>query len=90
MTVISVLMERYHYCRQYQQMLANENLKKKFIAYIMNQFIKFGTDSNLSINILDYEEIECPCAVYEGNKVDLGMLNKNGEADYNVWYHCLS
>ena len=53
-------------CRQYQQMLANENLKKKFIAYIMNQFIKFGTDSNLSINIiLDYEEIECPCAIYE-------------------------
>ena len=78
-------------CRQYQQMLANENMRKKFIAYIMNQFIKFGTDSNISINIiLDYEEIECPCAIYEGNKVDLGMLNKNGEVVYNVWYHCLS
>ena len=79
-------------CEKYQQMLANENLKKKIISYIMNQFIKFGMDSNLSINIiLDYEDIECPCAIYEGRKMDLEMLrNKNGEADYNVWYHCMS
>ena len=58
----------------------------------MDQFIKFGMDSNLSVNIiLDYEDIECPCAIYKGSKVDLEMLkNKNGEADYNVWYHCMS
>ena len=58
----------------------------------MNQFINVGMDSNLSINIiLDYEDIECPCAIYEGGKMDLKMLrNKNGEADYNVWYHCMS
>ena len=57
-------------CRQYHQMLGNENLKKEVITYIINQFIKFGTDSNLSINILDYEEIECPCAIHKGNKVE--------------------
>ena len=58
----------------------------------MDQFIKFGMDSNLSINIiLDYEDIEHPCAIYQGNKIELQMLkNENGEADYNVWYHCMS
>ena len=79
-------------CKKYQQMLANENLKKKkFISYIMDQFIKFGMDSDLSVNIiLDYEDIECPCSMYKRSKVDLEMLknkNKNGEADYNIWYH---
>ena len=79
-------------CRKYQQMLANEHLKRKFISYVMEQFIQFGEDSNLSVNIiLDYEDLECPCAIYAGSKVNLEMLkNTNGEADYNVWYHCLS
>ena len=31
-------------------------------------------DSNLSINILDYEDMECPYAIYEGRKMDLEML----------------
>ena len=79
-------------CKKYQQMLANENLKKQFISYVMDQFLKFGEDSKLSVNIiLDYEDIECPCAIYEGSKINLQMLkNKHGEADYNVWYHCMS
>ena len=79
-------------CSKYQQMLANQKLKKEFISYLMKQFIKLGEDSNLSANIiLDYEDIECPCAIYEGTKIQLEMLkNNNGEADYNVWYHCMS
>ena len=76
-------------CKRYQQMLANANLK--IISYLMDQFVKFGIDSNLSVNIiLDYEDIECPCAIYQGSKMDLQMLKNNGEADYNVWYHCVS
>ena len=51
-------------CSKYQQMLANEKLKKEFISYLMKQFIELGEDSNLSANIiLDYEDIECPCAI---------------------------
>ena len=47
-------------CIKYQQMLANKDLKRKFITYIMDEFIKFGKDSNLSVNIiLDYVDIEC-------------------------------
>ena len=34
-------------CSKYQQMLANEKLKKEFISYLMKQFIKLGEDSNL-------------------------------------------
>ena len=33
-------------CKSYQQMLANENLKKRFISYLMEKFIKVGIDSN--------------------------------------------
>ena len=56
----------------------------------MKQFIELGEDSNLSANIiLDYEDIECPCAIYEGTKIQLEMLKNNGEADYNVWYHLI-
>lgn len=79
-------------CTKYQQMLANEDLKKRFISYITNQFIKFGEDSNLSITVIfDYEDIDCPCAIYKGSKINLEILkNENGEADSNVWYHCIS
>ena len=78
-------------CKKYQQMLANDRLKKKIISYVMEEFMKFGQDSRLSVNvILDYEDIECPCAIYEGNRINLQMLNESGEADYNVWYHCMS
>ena len=38
--------------------------------------------------IFDYEGISQPCSVYNG---DLPMLmNRNGEADYNVWFHCMT
>ena len=41
--------------------------------------------------MLDYEGIACPCIIYNGVKLDLPMLkNNNGEADYNVWYHCMT
>ena len=40
--------------------------------------------------MLDYENIACPCRIYNGVKLNLPMLkNNNGEADYNVWYHCM-
>ena len=82
----------FHNVKKYQQMLANDKLKKKFISYVMEEFMKFGKKSRLSVNvILDYEDIECPCAIYEGNRTNLQMLkDENGEADYNVWYHCMS
>ena len=39
--------------------------------------------------MLDYEH------TWDGSKCDLPMLkkkkkNENGEADYNVWYHCMT
>ena len=41
--------------------------------------------------IFDYEGISTPCSVYNGTMVDLPMLtNENGEADYNVWFHCMT
>ena len=79
-------------CTKYQQKLANANLKQKLISYIMNQFIKFGSDNPMPVQIiLDYADLDCPCSVYLGGKSSLLMLkNTNGEADYNVWYHCMA
>ena len=78
--------------KKYQQMLANENLKKIFITYIMDQFITLTNRSSIPAQIiLDYEDLDCPCVLYQGGKTDLPLLrNKNGEADYNLWYHCMS
>ena len=58
----------------------------------MDQFVTYGSDNPLPINvILDYEDIGSPCAIYQGNKINLPFLkNENGEADYNLWYHCMS
>ena len=40
--------------------------------------------------IIDYEDISCPIGIYNGIQTELPMLqNQNGEADYNVWYHCM-
>ena len=38
-------------CKKYQQMLANNRLNKKFISYVMEEFMKFGQDSHLSVNV---------------------------------------
>ena len=80
------------HCNEYQKLLANAELKKKLISYIMNCFIKFGSNNPCPVFlVLDYEEIDCPCLVYNGTVVDLPMFkNQNGEADYNVWYHCIT
>ena len=58
----------------------------------MDQFVKYGSVSQLPIQIiLDYEKLECPCGMYLGAKYNLPMLrNENGEADYNLWYHCMA
>ena len=41
----------------------------------MNEFVRFGIDSNFSVNIiLDYGDIVCQCVIYEGSKIDLEML----------------
>ena len=73
-------------------MLANGTLKQTLISYIMTQFIKFGSDDPTTVQlILDYQDLDCPCSIYMGWKSDLTMLkNKNGEADYNLWFHCMA
>ena len=73
-------------------MLANAELKGKYIYYLMDYFVKATKNSpthNIQL-IFDHEHISCPCLVSAGNILDLPMLkNKNGEADYNVWFHCI-
>ena len=58
----------------------------------MTKFIELTCLKKLQVHvIIDYEDIVYPCTVYNGVKFDLPMLqNKNGEADYNVWYHCIT
>ena len=79
-------------CTRYQQMLANGTLKQTLISYIMTKFIKFGSDNPMTVQlVLDYQDLDCPCSIYMGGKSDLPMLkNKNGEADYNLWFHCMA
>ena len=79
-------------CTEYQKLLANPELKKKFISYLMNSFIKIACNNPSPVQlIIDYEEIECPYVVHNGAVFRLPMLkNQNGEADYNVWYHCMT
>ena len=78
------------HANNYQQMLANSQLKKQFINYLM--FINITSSKHLAVQVIfDYEGISQPCSVYRGNVLDLPMLaNKNGEADYNVWFHCIT
>ena len=80
------------HCKAYQMMLANPELKKQYIHYLMTKFIELTCLKKLRVHvIIDYEDIVYPCTVYNGVKFDLPMLqNKNGEADYNVWYHCIT
>ena len=58
----------------------------------MQKFISITCGKNLAVQvIIDYGGISAPCSVYNGSILDLPMLeNKNGEADYNVWYHCMA
>ena len=58
----------------------------------MQKFIHITSTKYLAVQvILDYEDISQPCSIYRGNILDLPMLaNENGEADYNVWFHCMS
>ena len=80
------------HCNDYQKMLANAELKGKYISYLMDYFVKAAKNSpihNIHL-IFDHEHISCPCLASVGNILDLPMLkNKNGEADYNVWFHCI-
>lgn len=80
------------HANNFQQMLANAQLKKQLINYLMQKFRNITSRKNMAVQvILDYEGISTPCSVYNGNVVDLPMLaNKNGEADYNVWFHCMT
>ena len=42
----------------------------------MEEFSKFGKQSRLSVNmILDYEDLECPYAIYKRNIISLYMLS---------------
>ena len=80
------------HCKAYQTMLANPELKKQYILYLMTKFIELTCSNKLPVHvILDYEGIACPCIIYNGVKFDLPMIqNENEEADYNVWYHCMT
>ena len=78
-------------CNDYQKMLANAELKRKYISYLMDYFVKTATNNSTQIQlILDHEDLSCPCLVSAGNVLSLPILkNRNGEADYNVWFHCM-
>ena len=40
--------------------------------------------------IIDYEDLEAPISIYNQTEVAVPLLkNEHGEADYNVWYHCI-
>lgn len=58
----------------------------------MQKFINITSSKNLAVQVIfDYEGISRPCSVYNGNMVDVPMLvNKNGEADYSIWFHCMT
>ena len=77
----------------YQQFLANAHLKRLFLHYLMHHFIRLSCSKSLPIQIvIYYDDINnyCPIGIYNGEQMDLPMLkNENGEADYNVWYHCM-
>ena len=76
---------------EYQQLLANPQLKRTFLSYLMQQFTVLTCRANLPTHvIIDYEYVICPVNIYRGKLLELPMLaNNNGEADYNVWYHCM-
>ena len=79
------------HCSEYQQFLANAQSKKKFVHYLMDHFTQLSCSKQLPIQIIvDYDDLHCPISIYNGEVTELPMLqNKNGEADYNVWYHCM-
>ena len=63
----------------YQQMLANKDLKRKFITYLFKQPVHI---------IFDYKGAANPICIFNGMELDLPMLcNQQGEADYNLWFH---
>ena len=66
-------------------------LKRTFLSYLMQQFTALTCRANLPNHvIIDYEDVMCPVNIYRGQLLELPMLaNNNGEADYNVWYHCM-
>ena len=70
-------------------MLANSLLKQQLIN---QKFIYITSTKYLAVQvILGYEGIGQPCSIYRGCVLDLPMLvNENGEADYNVWFHCMA
>ena len=80
------------HCSSYQAMLANPLLKSKLIAYVMKAFQDFACVEHItSILVLDYEGVESPvCILPSGTVMNVPCLsNQLGEADYNVWYHCI-
>ena len=76
---------------EYQQFLANAQLKQNFIHYLMDQFIQLSCNKRLPVQIvIDYEDLNCSLSIYNGGQTYLPMLqNNNGDAEYNVWYHCM-
>ena len=80
------------HCSEYQQFLANAQIKQKFIHYLMDQFIQLSCRKHQQVQIiLDYEDLNCPLSIlYNGGQTHLPMLqNKNGEGEYIVWNHCM-
>ena len=74
-------------------MLANPKLKSDLISYIMKKFQDFACSPQIvSIQIvLDYEGIDSPISIASGSCIHVPCLrNQLGEADYNLWYHCIT
>ena len=75
--------------KEFQQLLANKELKSKLVTYLMNSFRQMAMQIDLSIALIfDYADIQQPVVILNRRELPLPMLsNKNGEADYNVWFH---
>ena len=52
------------HCSEYQQFVANAQLKQKFIHYLMDQFIQLSCRKQQPVQIiLDHEDLNCPLSI---------------------------
>ena len=79
------------HCSDYQAMLANPKLKSQLVSYIMNKFQAYACSQHFVNVLLDYEGISSPVSISSGSVLQVPCLaNRLGEADYSMWYHCVT